>query len=225
MANGMGRSAQPLMETANDRFKRRFGDMFLGSLITATVLHFMVFAFWPRMGTADVRFVGDDIVVIDIPVDIELPPEPEQIVRPATPVVSDIVLDDDITIPRVTYDILREPLAPPRAAGGDDIGRGPVFTPYTVYPELRHRAAVQRALERSYPPLLRDAGIGGTPTVWFLIDENGRVVRTQLNQSSGSDALDRAAMGVARIMEFRPAMNHDRRVPVWVSIPIVFAVR
>jgi outer membrane biosynthesis protein TonB len=36
---------------------------------------------------------------------------------------------------------------------------------------------VQRALERNYPPLLRDAGIGGTPVVWFFIDENGRVLK------------------------------------------------
>ena len=36
-----------------------------------------------------------------------------------------------------------------------------------------NRADVVRAMEREYPPLLRDAGIGGTVRVYFFIDENG----------------------------------------------------
>ncbi len=34
-------------ETANDRFKRSFGSWFWGSMIAATVFHFMLFQFWP----------------------------------------------------------------------------------------------------------------------------------------------------------------------------------
>jgi periplasmic protein TonB len=81
------------------------------------------------------------------------------------------------------------------------------------------------ALVRNYPPLLRDAGIGGTPVVWFLIDEDGRVLRTQLSRPSGYAALDEAALAVARMMRFSPALNRDRRVQVWVEIPIVFTAR
>ena len=35
-------------ETANDRFKRSFGNWFWGSMMAATVLHFMLFQFWRR---------------------------------------------------------------------------------------------------------------------------------------------------------------------------------
>lgn len=101
----------------------------------------------------------------------------------------------------------------------------PHFTPMTVVPELKNAAEVQRALVRTYPPLLRDAGIGGKPVVWFLIDETGNVVKTQLSQSSGHAALDEAALKVAEIMKFSPAMNRDRKVTVWVEIPIVFTVK
>jgi periplasmic protein TonB len=103
--------------------------------------------------------------------------------------------------------------------------RAPVFTPMTVQPELQNRRQVQQTLERTYPPLLRDAGIGGTPTVWFFIDEDGRVLRTQMHESSGHGALDEAALRVAEMMRFSPAMNRDKKVPVWVSIPIVFQAR
>ncbi|HEX6640456.1 MAG TPA: energy transducer TonB, partial [Thermoanaerobaculia bacterium] len=72
------------------------------------------------------------------------------------------------------------------------------------------------------PPLLRDAGIGGTTVVWILIDEEGNVVRTQVHQSSGHEGLDDAAMRVGEIIDFSPAMNRDRRVRVWLQWPITF---
>jgi len=84
---------------------------------------------------------------------------------------------------------------------------------------------VARALLRYYPPLLRDAGVSATVKVWFFIDANGRVVKTQINVSSGYDAFDDAAVKVANLMRFRPAQNMDKRVPVWVSIPIVFQIQ
>jgi TonB family protein len=100
----------------------------------------------------------------------------------------------------------------------------PVFTPMTVRPQLVNTDEIQRALVRSYPPALRDAGISGTPTIWFYINEEGAVLRTQLSKSSGHQALDEAALTVARMMRFSPALNRDQRVAVWVEIPIVYRV-
>ena len=34
-----------------------------------------------------------------------------------------------------------------------------------------------------------------------------------------------AAIKVAGIMKFTPALNRDKKVPVWVSLPITFQVR
>ena len=78
---------------------------------------------------------------------------------------------------------------------------------------------------REYPALLRDAGIGGTVRVYFFIDEEGEVQDTRIDQSSGHDALDAAALTVSGVYRFSPALNRDRRVPVWVSFPITFQVR
>ena len=101
----------------------------------------------------------------------------------------------------------------------------PVFTPYTVAPDLRNREEVGRALEREYPPLLRDAGIGGTVTVYLFIDEEGTVQNTRVHTTSGHTSLDEAALRVASVMRFSAAMNRDKKVPVWVSLPITFQVR
>jgi TonB family protein len=106
-----------------------------------------------------------------------------------------------------------------------DIGGTPIFTPFTVAPTLLNRNVVGAALEREYPALLRDAGVGGRAIVWIKIDERGVLQDVQVNQSSGHPALDAAAIRVARTMEFSPALNRDEIVPVWVSIPIQFQRR
>jgi len=75
-----------------------------------------------------------------------------------------------------------------------------------------------------YPPLLRDAGIGGEVRVYFFIDAEGRVRTTRIDQSSGQEMLDDAALAVASLYRFSPALNRDVKVPVWVSFPIRFEV-
>jgi protein TonB len=80
-------------------------------------------------------------------------------------------------------------------------------------------------METEYPPLLRDAGVGGTVTVWFFIDETGSVRTVLLKESSGLEALDEAALRVAGQIEFTPALNRDKRVSVWIALPITFSTR
>ena len=224
MAEHTPAAAGGITETANDRLKNRFGNWFWGSVMVATVLHFMMFAFWPEMSAADYALTTQEFEAIDLPPEIEIPPPPQQIARPATPVVSAANIDEDITIAATTFE--DNPIemlpAPPTATTSDDISAAPTFTPFTVEPRLKNQDEVQRALQRNYPPLLRDAGIGGKATVWFFIDENGKVVKTQLNASSGYTALDEAAVAVANLMQFTPALNRDKKVQVWVSIPIAF---
>ncbi len=95
----------------------------------------------------------------------------------------------------------------------------------TVRPEIRNRRAVQEALVREYPPLLRDAGIGGQVIVWFYISEEGTVLDRRVSESSGNDPLDEAALKVADVFQFTPAMNRDERVQVWIQLPITFQVQ
>lgn len=219
-------SAPGTLVTANDRFKSRFGDVFWGGITLAAVLHGAAFAFFPEMASSDVSFSVEELQTVDLPPEVEIPPPPEAISRPATPVVGSADISEEITIASTTFE--ENPvnnLPPPPTTGGavqEDIGNAPVFTPFTQAPRLRNRGDVERALERNYPPLLRDAGIGGAVKVWFKIDEEGRVLDTQIIEPSGYPALDDAALKVAGIMEFSPAYNRDKKVQVWVEIPIRF---
>lgn len=101
----------------------------------------------------------------------------------------------------------------------------PTFTPYTVAPRLTNQEVVRRALEDAYPSDLRDAGIGGRALVYLFIDADGEVRDVRLNDASGHDGIDEAALEVARGMEFAPGKNGDRAVPVWITLPISFGVR
>ena len=113
----------------------------------------------------------------------------------------------------------------PGANGTGAQPNGEGFVPVSVMPALLNADAVRKALERNYPALLRDAGIGGKAVVWLYIDETGSVVRAQIKESSGQGALDDVALKVAPLMRFSPAKNRDQAVKVMVAVPVVFTAR
>lgn len=159
-----------------------------------------------------------------------VPPRPGSVAPPRErearpPTVSPRLPGVEVPRTRVPEAQLRNaPLPSPPTTPTDPalLRAAPAFTPFTKEPRLANQEETRRALQLNYPPLLRDAGIGGKTTVWFFIDEQGSVEKVLLNESSGHAALDEAALRVAAMMEFTPAENRGRLVPVWVSIPIAF---
>lgn len=93
-------------------------------------------------------------------------------------------------------------------------------------PVLRNRAGIALALEKIYPPDLRDQGIGGEAMLWLFVDEEGEVAFRQIQTSSGECKLDAAALVLSEQFRFRPASNADgSKVAVWVALPIAFSSR
>ena len=212
-------------ETENDRFKRSFGSWLWGSMIAATVFHFVLFQFWPTLRVKNVSFTAEELKIIELPPEIEIPPPPVAISRPATPVVATAEIDDDITIALTTFaDNPIDDPPPPPTQKGPDMSVAPAFTPMTVRPEIKNRAEIQQALMTQYPAMLRNAGIGGTVELWFFISEEGRVLDRRVFKSSGYVQLDEAALKVANVFRFTPALNRDQIVQVWIRFPIEFQV-
>ncbi len=214
----------------NDRIKAGFRARFWGSMIIAVGVHFVVLQYSPQMTAEDVSFVAEDLMAIELPPEVEIPPPPQAIQRPATPVISEVAVDEDITIAPTTFDFNTvENLPPPptesAVEAAEDLTAGPTFTPYTVGPTLLNRSQVAEAMVESYPEVLRRSGIGGVVRVYFFINQEGVVQDFRIHQSSGFTELDEAALAVADVYRFSPAMNRDREVPVWVSLPIEFQVR
>ncbi len=118
--------------------------------------------------------------------------------------------------------IVIEPPSPAELEADAELREGPQFVVHTVRPRLLNQDEVNRVLEREYPPLLMDAGIGGTVQVHLFIERHGRVGNALVKESSGHVGLDEAALKVAMAARFSPAMNREEPVALWITLDIAF---
>lgn len=208
--------------TANDRFKRRGSTFFAAGISLAVLVHFSLFALFPTLDATPPALAAETLKAMELPPQVEIPPPPEQILRPATPRVATVELEEDLTIAPTTFESNPvENLGPPPDVSSRVTDR-PEFIPYDTPPKLRNRGEVLAILERGYPRALRTAGIGGTVLLWIFVDEEGRVRSTLVAESSGYRALDQAAREVAAHMLFTPAKNRDKVTAVWLAQPVDF---
>jgi protein TonB len=211
--------------SANQRFKDSYRLVAAVALFGSLAVHFAAFEFFPSMQAADFDFVPEQLAAVELPPEVRIPPPPEAIARPARPIVSDMALDEDITIATTTFeDNPASELAPPPPNVEVDPSEQPVYIERDTDPRLLNGQAMIRLMHRLYPPALREAGIGGEVLLWVWVDEEGRPGNAQINRSSGRDQLDEIALEMALQMEFSPAMLRDKPVGVWIAQPISFSV-
>lgn len=207
--------------------KERYDSMVWIGMIAAVGVHAAAFTLSPTMQAEDFSVLSEQLTAVEIPPEIEIPPPPQQIARPATPVIAAGPVDENITIAPTTFEDnpVDDLPPPPDVAAPSGPESQPAFTPFTVAPRVLNSDAVVRMLDAEYPPALRDSGIGGVVVIWFHIDQEGRLVDTQLFQTSGFEQLDTAALRVAPGVEFSPALNRDQPASVWIQLPLEFRVR
>lgn len=73
-----------------------------------------------------------------------------------------------------------------------------------------------------YPDSARREGREGRVLLRVLVDEHGRTKKIEINSSSGSEALDRAATEALRRWRFHPARDGDQALESWLRVPIEF---
>jgi TonB family protein len=211
--------------TANDLMKQRSESWLPRALTIAVLFHVAVFTLSPDMTTAEDAAVKTDMDVI-IPKKLDLPDAPPPIERPATPIVGSLDIDPHVTISSTNPDTYKMDLLPAPArldsSARDEFKR---IVPTMVAPRLLNPEEVERELRRTYPSILRDAGIGGDVDVNIWLDENGVVVKAEIGQGSGYDLLDEAALKVVDAMRLAPAQNHGVPARVIVTVPVRFRVQ
>ena len=88
-------------------------------------------------------------------------------------------------------------------------------------PELTNGAAVAAAIERLYPKILKEAGIGGTVSLEFIIETDGTVdVGSVRVAQSPNDLLADASVKAVERFRFRPGRYEGREVRVLIVMPI-----
>ncbi|WP_321817448.1 MULTISPECIES: TonB family protein [unclassified Paraburkholderia] len=75
-----------------------------------------------------------------------------------------------------------------------------------------------------YPDASRRMGEEGVAQVRVLVDEAGEPREVELRASSGSAALDRAALDAVRGARFKPYVEDGRAIPVYVIVPLRFSL-
>ena len=76
-----------------------------------------------------------------------------------------------------------------------------------------------------YPRLARKRGYQGTVVLDVLVDQNGRVVDIRLFTSSGHSILDRKAMESIKVWLFKPGMKGNKKLDMWVRVPVRFELK
>lgn len=86
-------------------------------------------------------------------------------------------------------------------------------------------AAYLRNPAPAYPMAARRAGEQGTVMLRVLVTTEGLPARVDLQKSSGSAHLDRAAIETVKGWRFKPARRGNEAVEGWVDVPVVFNLR
>lgn len=94
-----------------------------------------------------------------------------------------------------------------------------VFVPFEKAPVAFNFDSLRATLK--YPEIAKKLGIEGTVYLHILVDKEGRVRKVKI-QKRVYPALDQAALAFGRKLRFTPALQRDKPVAVWVSIPVTF---
>jgi protein TonB len=190
------------------------------SLIVSLLLHIFLLQGYKRLTLKPVKkSIG--MIQLDV-IDVPMTRQKSQIStprRPSVPIPSeDEELPADETIETEDWVLDENVLPPPPPVEQEDVF---TFIPYDQPPAPigGYRAIHEKLV---YPELAKRAGIEGQVIISALIDEDGNVIRTRVLKSLGSNGCDEAAETAIRAVKWNPAMQRDKPVKVWVSIPVEF---
>lgn len=111
--------------------------------------------------------------------------------------------------------------APPPPPDEESSGRRKRFIAYDEAPQpIGGFRAIQQNIV--YPEIAREAGIEGKVVIRSFIDKNGDVQECEVDQGIPNTGLNEAAINAIKRTKFKPAMQRDRKVGVWISIPVFF---
>ncbi len=174
-----------------------------------------------NMAATETKTPDVQIEVADIPLteQIKRPPPPP---RPSIPIPTESEdVPEDLTIETTDLDLTDIPPPPPPPEEEDELN---IFVAYDEAPSpIGGFLAIQRALR--YPEIARKAGIEGRVIVQVQISVKGRVVNAKVIKSLGHSGCDEAAIKAIKSVKWKPALQRDKPVKVWVAIPVIFKLQ
>lgn len=184
-----------------------------------------------------VRFVGANELLNapplqDLPPPISVKIETPEVIKPATGIP--IIVPDDQAIPDQTIQTQEEIkaaiIAPSFLGDGGGEIRVDISQPIELLnnddPAIDEFVAVEQLpviIQRGvpeYPSLARKANVEGKVVIKALVDENGNVTKAVIIE--GDEIFNQSAMDAIYSTKFKPAINGNRAVKVWITYPFIF---
>ena len=90
-------------------------------------------------------------------------------------------------------------------------------------PSLSNQGTIASVMERLYPRILQDAGIGGTVVMQFVIEPDGTVDMSSVKViDSPHEQLSDASVKAVERFRFRPGRYKGENVRVLIQMPITW---
>ena len=142
--------------------------------------------------------------------------KPSRIIKPEQKeaAAEDVPMFPDSGLSRGGVEDMAAPAAPRTAL------KGPAQTPLQQAIPMYSRNPTP-----SYPRLARRRGYEGTAVLEVLVNREGKVDEVRLSSSSGHSLLDRAAKSSVKKWIFIPAVRDNKKIEMWVKIPIRFQLK
>lgn len=159
------------------------------------------------------------IEVADIPVTRQFrkPPPP---VRPSLPIpTEEESVPEDVTIASTEIDLSDLPPPPPFSEEDDEV---PIFVVYDEPPRIIGGIAELRK-HLKYPSLAAKAKIEGIVFVKVTVGVDGSTEQMEIIRSKPANlGFEEAALEALHKIKWMPAKQRDKRIRVWVTIPVQF---
>ncbi|WP_241233616.1 energy transducer TonB [Altericroceibacterium xinjiangense] len=164
----------------------------------------------------------------DIPPSVEpvadvapIPPAPQPVVAPA-PEIQLVTRAPQITVAPVALPVETVALALPVAAAPQQAAPAPAPPAPITPPDFK--ASQLNNPGPSYPYLSRKGREEGVVVLRVLVSVDGRAVKLEMDNSSGHDRLDKAALETVRKWRFVPAKQAGKPREAWVLVPVTFSL-
>lgn len=196
----------------------------LWSCVGASVaIHGILFALFPTF-EAEAYAKSEDPIVIQLEEIPETKQErrPPPPARPVVPVATDDPdVADDVTIEDTDLDLDLDDFAPPPPMEDlvDDVELEEEEEVVELWKVEKQPVPTKRAVPQ-YPDIARKANITGKVFVTALVNKAGKV--EAIGKITGPEVFHEAARAAAQQWEFDPAIQNDKPVKVWVSLPFTF---
>ena len=180
------------------------------------------FYVFPRaLGEAEktVYIIQGEMETIDIPEteQIELPEPPA---RPSIPIASDEEFsDEDYDEFESDFDDWDDWDAPPPP----DNGGNSEFVAYDKAPLPKSGKSIFDFLE--YPKLAIEMKLEGKVFIKFFVDKKGKVRQNSIQMIRGNPVFEESAVTAVSKSEWKPAMQRDMKVGVWMTVPVNFKLK